>query len=205
MYYYLPTLPISLFRLTNRAARLLRLANLSRILLHGNGCSARGEVGMRRADVVYNSCAISVLFVIMILLQFSEMGGETGSRFWVASFAAYADQDGGGCGGDDLKFRIVWKIFNTAFIPVIYLFFAEISNRTLEDLNAYYQPDPTLLAIRNTDAISVKQPLKYIQHEDEEMRKNAKAGGANIREERFAVGRTCGVSRSTERRDSAFP
>ncbi|RAQ54650.1 hypothetical protein AFGD_003823 [Aspergillus flavus] len=58
------------------------------------------------------------------------------------------------------KFWIVWTVFNAACLPVIYLFYPETANRTLEDIDAC---DP--------DAISVKRPLKYIEHEDHEMKK----------------------------------
>ncbi|KAL4761095.1 uncharacterized protein BDW70DRAFT_159964 [Aspergillus foveolatus] len=49
------------------------------------------------------------------------------------------------------KFWIVWAVFNAAFIPVIYLFYPETSNRTLENLDAYYRSDPTLLVIREPE------------------------------------------------------
>ncbi|PWY66506.1 general substrate transporter [Aspergillus sclerotioniger CBS 115572] len=78
------------------------------------------------------------------------------------------------------KFWVIWTVFNAAFLPVIYLFYPETANRTLEDLDAYYRSNPPLIVINDPDAISVKRPLKYIQHEDEELRKTTKQGGANL-------------------------
>lgn len=46
-----------------------------------------------------------------------------------------------------------------------------IANRTLEDVDTYYRSNPSLVVIKDPDAISVKRPLKYIQHEDHEMQK----------------------------------
>jgi hypothetical protein len=49
-----------------------------------------------------------------------------------------------------------------------------IANRTLEDLDAYYRSNPPLIVVNDPDAISAKRPLKYIEHEDEELQKNTK-------------------------------
>ena len=46
-----------------------------------------------------------------------------------------------------------------------------LANRTLEDIDAYYRSNPSLIVVKDPDAISVKRPLKYIEHEDHEMRK----------------------------------
>lgn len=72
------------------------------------------------------------------------------------------------------RFWIVWTVTNAVFLPIIYFFYPETANRTLEDLDAYYRSDPSLIVIRDPDAISRKRPLKYIEHENEEMQKNAK-------------------------------
>ncbi|KAJ9222518.1 hypothetical protein DTO169C6_5109 [Paecilomyces variotii] len=78
------------------------------------------------------------------------------------------------------KFWIIWTVFNAAFLPVIYFFYPETANRTLEDMDAYYRSNPDLIVIRDPDAVFVKRPLKYIQHEEEEIQKNAKQGGDNL-------------------------
>ncbi|GLA26509.1 hypothetical protein AnigIFM63326_003669 [Aspergillus niger] len=58
------------------------------------------------------------------------------------------------------KFWVVWTVFNAVFSPVIYFFYPETANRTLEDLDAYYRSNPPLIVINDPDAISVKRPLK---------------------------------------------
>ncbi|GMF76622.1 unnamed protein product [Aspergillus oryzae] len=40
-----------------------------------------------------------------------------------------------------------------------------------EDIDAYYRSNPSLIVIKDPDAISVKRPLKYIEREDHEMKK----------------------------------
>ncbi|BCR89364.1 uncharacterized protein ACHE_50562S [Aspergillus chevalieri] len=74
------------------------------------------------------------------------------------------------------KFWIVWTVLTATFLPVIYLFYPETANRSLEDIDAYYRFNPSLFVIRDPDAICTKRPQKYIQHESEEVQKNAKQG-----------------------------
>ncbi|GKZ19580.1 hypothetical protein AbraIFM66951_011297 [Aspergillus brasiliensis] len=69
------------------------------------------------------------------------------------------------------RFWIIWTVFNAAFLPVIYFLYPETANRTLEDVDAYYRSNPSLIVVGDPDAICVKRPLKYIQHEDSEMQK----------------------------------
>jgi hypothetical protein len=47
------------------------------------------------------------------------------------------------------------------------------ANRSLEDLDAYYRSDPSLVVTGDPDAISRKRPQKYIEWEDEQFVKNA--------------------------------
>lgn len=51
------------------------------------------------------------------------------------------------------------------------------ANRTLEDVDAYYRTNPPLIVVCDPDAVSAKRPLKYIQHEDEEIQRKAKGQG----------------------------
>ncbi|KAL4804687.1 general substrate transporter [Aspergillus unguis] len=78
------------------------------------------------------------------------------------------------------RFWIVWTVFNAAFLPVIYFLYPETANRTLEDLDAYYRTNPSLIVIGDPDAVGVKRPLKYIQHEEDELQKNAKGGSLQV-------------------------
>lgn len=78
------------------------------------------------------------------------------------------------------RFWIVWTVFNAVFMPVIYFFYPETSNRSLEDMDAYYRTQPSLIVTTDADAVSVKRPLKYIQHEQDEVQKNAKSGAGMI-------------------------
>ncbi|OJJ53057.1 hypothetical protein ASPSYDRAFT_62259 [Aspergillus sydowii CBS 593.65] len=72
------------------------------------------------------------------------------------------------------KFWIVWTVLNAVFLPVIYFFYPETANRTLEDIDAYYRSNPPLIVVGDPDVTSTRRPLKYIQREDEEVQKRAK-------------------------------
>ncbi|KAE8422887.1 hypothetical protein BDV36DRAFT_279697 [Aspergillus pseudocaelatus] len=83
------------------------------------------------------------------------------------------------------KFWIVWTVFNAAFLPAIYFVYPETANRTLEDIDAHYRSNPSLIVIKDPDAISAKPPLKYIEHEDHKMKmigevRTKKAGGLMV-------------------------
>lgn len=72
------------------------------------------------------------------------------------------------------KFWIVWTVLNAVFLPVIYFLYPETANRTLEDVDAYYRTNPPLIVVLDPDAISTKRPLRFTQHEDEELQRKVK-------------------------------
>ena len=49
--------------------------------------------------------------------------------------------------------------------------YPETSDRTLEDLDAYYRANPPLIVTRDKDSISVKRPQKFVEMEEEDMKK----------------------------------
>lgn len=77
------------------------------------------------------------------------------------------------------RFYIIWVVFNFSFVPLVYFFYPETAARTLEDLDAYYRESPPLLVFRDKDVISSKRPAKYIEKEQEDVRR---ASGANAME-----------------------
>ncbi|GAM89376.1 hypothetical protein ANO11243_074130 [Dothideomycetidae sp. 11243] len=77
------------------------------------------------------------------------------------------------------KFYIIWTVFNASFVPIVYLFFPETAGRTLEDLDGYFRSKPSVLVFRDKEATSSTRPEKYIEHEQEEIRRNSSFVGAN--------------------------
>lgn len=72
------------------------------------------------------------------------------------------------------KFWVVWAVICFAFIPITYLFYPETANRTLEDIDRFFETKPGIIVARNELATQLARPLIYIE-EDERI-----AGAARI-------------------------
>jgi MFS family permease len=73
------------------------------------------------------------------------------------------------------KFWIVWGVICTAFIPITYLFYPETANRTLEDIDRYFDANPEIIVCRNKLATQLTRPEIYAA-EDERIAAGEKAG-----------------------------
>lgn len=61
------------------------------------------------------------------------------------------------------KFYIIWTVMNAVFLPIIWLFYPETANRSLEDLDAYYRDNPPLFLHSDRDSTSVSRPERFIR------------------------------------------
>ncbi|KAF6225791.1 hypothetical protein HO133_009793 [Letharia lupina] len=77
------------------------------------------------------------------------------------------------------KFYIIWTVFNASFVPIVYLFYPETADRTLEDVDRLFRENQNIFVFRDPDAISAKRPLAYIEHEQAEVRRNSSVVSAN--------------------------
>ncbi|CAD6570708.1 MAG: hypothetical protein ASARMPREDX12_003828 [Alectoria sarmentosa] len=77
------------------------------------------------------------------------------------------------------KFYVIWTIFNASFVPIVYLFYPETADRTLEDVDRLFRENQNIFVFRDPDAISAKRPLAYIEHEQAEVRRNSSVVSAN--------------------------
>ncbi|KAH7253836.1 general substrate transporter [Fusarium redolens] len=78
------------------------------------------------------------------------------------------------------RFWIVWTVTNALFLPVIYFLYPETSNRKLEDMDAYFRENPALIVIKDRDAIIAKRPEKYVQQEQEDIRREEIEDGSPV-------------------------
>lgn len=85
------------------------------------------------------------------------------------------------------RFWIVWTVTNALFLPVIYFFYPETckfytttrvtdanrpsANRKLEDMDAYFRGNPSVIVIKDKDATMAKRPEKYILQDQEDMQR----------------------------------
>ncbi|ESZ98525.1 sugar transporter [Sclerotinia borealis F-4128] len=63
------------------------------------------------------------------------------------------------------KFYIIWTVFNASFVPIIYLFYPETSDRTLEDIDRLFRENSSVWVYKDAEAISRKRPARYFEAE----------------------------------------
>ncbi|KAK6369903.1 hypothetical protein LTS17_009353 [Exophiala oligosperma] len=66
------------------------------------------------------------------------------------------------------RFYIIFACFNLAFIPIVYFLYPETANRTLEDLDDYFDKDsgnPTIIPISSKAAKRKQRPIEAIEAE----------------------------------------
>ncbi|KAF9039151.1 general substrate transporter [Panaeolus papilionaceus] len=66
------------------------------------------------------------------------------------------------------RFYLIWVVFNAAFVPLVYLFYPETSNRHLEDIDKFYRDgEDTVWVFRSKVATQVERPAKFIEGDKE--------------------------------------
>ncbi|KAK5957130.1 hypothetical protein OHC33_001499 [Knufia fluminis] len=97
------------------------------------------------------------------------------------------------------QFYIIWVVFNAAFVPIVYFFYPETAGRTLEDLDAYYRESPPLLVFRDKDVTSSKRPAKYIEAEEDNVRRASSVDAGTFRRaSKIAMPTQRGMSRTSQ-------
>ncbi|KAH7879348.1 hexose carrier protein [Lentinula edodes] len=74
------------------------------------------------------------------------------------------------------KFYLIWMAFNTAFVPLIWMFYPETANRHLEDIDKLYRDNQDLVfVLRCKEAYQTERPQRFIdaEHEREEAVKHS--------------------------------
>lgn len=78
------------------------------------------------------------------------------------------------------KFYIIWTIANAIFLPVIWFFYPETADRTLEDLDAYYRESPSLIVVGDPTATSRRRPKKYADMQEVDVKAAEKEQAAHV-------------------------
>ncbi|KAH8198780.1 hypothetical protein TruAng_007055 [Truncatella angustata] len=78
------------------------------------------------------------------------------------------------------RFYIIWTVFNFSFIPIVYLFYPETADRSLEDVDRFFQHNQDILIFRDPDAKSSKRPQRYVDQEKEQVRRNSSIRPADV-------------------------
>lgn len=71
------------------------------------------------------------------------------------------------------KFWIIWAVICFSFIPITYFFYPETANRTLEDIDRFFETGPGIFVHRNKIATQLSRPVEYIEHDERFARMDA--------------------------------
>lgn len=61
-----------------------------------------------------------------------------------------------------------------AFIPITYLFYPETANRTLEDIDRFFETNPPIIICNNALATQLSRPSVYAEQDEEIWRQSEK-------------------------------
>ncbi|RSM10839.1 hypothetical protein CEP52_003329 [Fusarium oligoseptatum] len=207
MSYYMPTVLINSVGLSESMARLLSACNSLSYLAFSSAAVLLVERWGRRGLMLLSTAGQLLSFLIItIMLRYAEGDGPNTESYASASIAFFflflyigaalatgtnwmtnfivVEITPIGIQNLGWRFWIVWTVTNAFFLPVIYFLYPETSNRKLEDLDAYFRENPSVIVINDKDAISSKRPLKYIQQEEEDIRREQRSIGEAVLEEK---------------------
>jgi hypothetical protein len=71
-----------------------------------------------------------------------------------------------------------------AFIPITYLFYPETANRTLEDIDRFFETNPPIIICRNELATQLARPQVYADQDAEIWRQVEKGSGETLNTEK---------------------
>lgn len=64
------------------------------------------------------------------------------------------------------RFWVIWAIICAAFIPIVYFFYPETANRSLEDIDRFFEGKPSVFVHRDKVAMQLKRPDVYREEDD---------------------------------------
>ncbi|KAK6388317.1 hypothetical protein LTR65_007995 [Meristemomyces frigidus] len=82
------------------------------------------------------------------------------------------------------KFWIIWAAICFSFIPITWLFYPETANRTLEDIDRFFETEPGILVYNNKLATQLSRPQMFIEQDEHIAQQLDKDGEQNDDEEK---------------------
>ncbi|KAL2209188.1 hypothetical protein CC79DRAFT_1320706 [Sarocladium strictum] len=107
-------------------------------------------------------CSWLYLIEIKCLAVGTKGGTVTTATNWITNFI-FGEVTPVGVWTIGRRFYNIRGFLNASFIRIIWLFYAETANHTLEDPDAKYRENPPVIVIRDEEPIPRKRPAKYAQ------------------------------------------
>ncbi|KAL4891213.1 general substrate transporter [Aspergillus ambiguus] len=63
------------------------------------------------------------------------------------------------------RFWIIWAVINASFIPIVYFLYPETANRSLEDIDRFFETNPGILVHRNSLALQLQRPSIFAEED----------------------------------------
>lgn len=64
------------------------------------------------------------------------------------------------------RFWIIWAVICAVFVPIVYLFYPETANRSLEDIDRFFEMKPGVFVFRNKIATQLARPEAFAEEDD---------------------------------------
>lgn len=80
------------------------------------------------------------------------------------------------------KFWIIWAVLCASFIPITYFFYPETANRSLEDIDRFFETKPGIFVHRNKIATQLHRPKIYDEEDYRIGHLEDKTQSENVRE-----------------------
>lgn len=100
------------------------------------------------------------------------------------------------------KFYIIWTVFNAAFVPIVYFFYPETADRSLEDLDRFFIDNHDIFVFKYPEAISSRRPFEYVEREQAEVRRQSSIKTGDVVAAVEAHRRVLAEKEQTEKIDS---
>ncbi|KIW21674.1 hypothetical protein PV08_02254 [Exophiala spinifera] len=78
------------------------------------------------------------------------------------------------------RFWIIWAVLCASFVPITYLFYPETANRSLEDIDRFFETEPKAVICNNQLATQLKRPSEFEEADRVVQRHMAREGGACV-------------------------
>ncbi|KAL2104959.1 hypothetical protein VUR80DRAFT_9258 [Thermomyces stellatus] len=130
----------------------------------------------RRRVIITSSVGCSLCWIVIALTQGLIVSDPSNSTpynitsvvFFFIFFATFGIAEVTPIGIENLgwRFWVIWAIICASFVPIVYLFYPETANRSLEDIDRFFETKPGIFVFRNKLATQLSRPEEFSGEDD---------------------------------------